>query len=79
MELDYYIKGCLLCHAESDYQAVFVPDAEYAEKFGALKLKPGEGRMVRYALCERCYSMPDAVRSALVEAYIEEHVVARKN
>jgi hypothetical protein len=48
------IKSCLLCGNDPDFLAVFRPTDQAAA--GA---PPGKTRAIAYALCARCWLLPD--------------------
>ena len=66
-------RRCLLCGAfPPAYQVIFLPVKP--EAWGG---KPGKVRLLGYALCQRCYALPDVTRRA--EAPLMRDVVGRRN
>jgi len=66
-------RPCLLCGAYPPaYSALFLP--EKPEVWGGT---PGKGRALAYALCARCFALPDKAQH--VEATIQARLVGRGN
>ncbi len=66
-------RPCLLCGCPQPYYTgMFIPDRP--ELWGG---KPNKTRVLGYALCARCFALPD--RSMHVEARIQAGLVSQRN
>jgi hypothetical protein len=51
------ISSCLLCGEEPDFLALFRPHDQQA-----VEAPPGKTRAIAYALCARCWLLPDLTK-----------------
>jgi hypothetical protein len=66
-------RPCLLCGAfPTACNVIFRPDKP--ELWGG---QPGKARLMGYALCKRCYALPDVIRH--VEGKLMRNLVGRGN
>ena len=68
-------RPCLLCgSARTTVQALYQPDKP--EQWGG---KPGKVRLLGYALCRRCYTLPAETRNLAVEGRIMRNLIGDRN